>query len=127
MRRLAIIPAFNEAGSVAQTVSEIWQHAPGFDVLVIDDGSSDATAVEARAAGATVISHPFNLGIGGAMQTGYQYADEHGYSVAVQVDGDGQHDPRHIEDMLATLLADPRLNMWWAPAFSRRRLTAASA
>jgi glycosyltransferase involved in cell wall biosynthesis len=110
-RNLAIVPAFNEADSVAQTVVAIHQLAPAFDVLVVDDGSTDATAERAAQAGAEVLRMPFNLGIGGAMQGGYMYALEHGYQVAVQVDGDGQHDPRHIADLLAALHADPELNM----------------
>jgi glycosyltransferase involved in cell wall biosynthesis len=110
-KHLAIVPAYNEAGAVATTVVEIFEHAPDFDVLVVDDGSTDETAARARAAGATVITHPFNLGIGGAVQTGYQYADSRGYDVAVQVDGDGQHDPRHVPELLAELRADRRLNM----------------
>jgi glycosyltransferase involved in cell wall biosynthesis len=110
-RNLAIVPAFNEAEPIVATVRAIRQWAPDFDVLVVDDGSTDATAVRAREPGATVLRMPFNLGIGGAMQGGYVYALEHGYEVAVQVDGDGQHDPRHIADLHARLLADPELNM----------------
>ena len=72
-RHLAIVPAFNEAGSIAQTVGEIREHAGSFDVLVIDDGSTDATGALAAAAGARVVSLPFNVGIGGAMQCGYLY------------------------------------------------------
>ena len=94
------MPAHNEAGAVGPTVAEIRRWAPDFDVLVVDDGSTDATAARAREAGATVLALPFNLGIGGAMQAGYLYAREHGYEVAVQVDGDGQHDPRYIQDLL---------------------------
>lgn len=108
---LAIVPAHNEAGAIADTVTAIAQWAPDFDVLVVDDGSTDATAELARAAGAAVLRLPFNLGIGGAMQSGYVYASENGYEVAVQVDGDGQHDPRHILDLLARLQGDPGLNM----------------
>ena len=109
--KLAIVPAHNEAGAVGPTVAEIRRCAPDFDVLVVDDGSTDATAARARAAGATVLALPFNLGIGGAMQAGYLYAREHGYEVAVQVDGDGQHDPRFIHELLARLDSDPALNM----------------
>ncbi len=110
-RNLAIVPAFNEADSVAQTVVAIHEQATDFDVLVVDDGSIDATAEWAAQAGAAVLRMPFNLGIGGAMQGGYLYALERGYDVAVQVDGDGQHDPRHIGDLLDALHADPELNM----------------
>jgi glycosyltransferase involved in cell wall biosynthesis len=108
---LAIVPAHNEAEAIVDTVTSIARWAPGFDVLVIDDGSTDATAERARAAGAEVLRLPFNLGIGGAMQSGYIYAAEHGYEVAVQVDGDGQHDPRHIPELLERLRADTGLNM----------------
>ena len=110
-RHLAIVPAFNEAGSIAQTVGEIREHAGSFDVLVIDDGSTDATSALAAAAGARVVSLPFNVGIGGAMQCGYLYARDNGYAVAVQVDGDGQHDARDIPRLLAALEADPRIEM----------------
>ncbi|MHB2000792.1 MAG: glycosyltransferase family 2 protein [Solirubrobacteraceae bacterium] len=110
-RHLAIVPAFNEAGAIQATVTGIRRWAPDFDVIVIDDGSSDDTARLARAAGAMVVRLPMNLGIGGAMQCGYIYALEHGYELAVQVDGDGQHDPRHIPDLLARLAEDPTLNM----------------
>jgi glycosyltransferase involved in cell wall biosynthesis len=110
-RNLAIVPAYNEAGAIATTIAALRQWASDFDVVVIDDGSSDATAARARAAGATVLRMPFNLGIGGAMQSGYIYAREQGYDVAVQVDGDGQHDPRHIHSLLARLREDPELNM----------------
>ncbi len=113
MRRgkLAIVPAYNEAEIIARTVSEIQRWAPEFDVLVVDDGSDDETAARARAAGAGVLRLPFNLGIGGAMQAGYLHAAEHGYDVAVQVDADGQHDPRYIAELLACLQADPALDM----------------
>ncbi len=110
-KKLAIVPAFNESGAIAATVSELLEHAPDYDVLVIDDGSTDATSALARAAGAHVVTLPFNLGIGGAVQTGYQFADEHGYAIAVQVDGDGQHDPRLLADLEQALRSDPELNM----------------
>jgi glycosyltransferase involved in cell wall biosynthesis len=108
---LAIVPAYNEAHAIAATVAAICERASDFDVLVVDDGSTDATAERARRAGAAVLRMPFNLGIGGAMQSGYLYALERGYEVAVQVDGDGQHDPRHIQELLDRLHSDPELNM----------------
>jgi glycosyltransferase involved in cell wall biosynthesis len=103
LKKLAIVPALNEEGSIPQVIAEINEHGPGFDVLVIDDGSTDATAERAQAAGAIVIRHPFNLGIGGAVQSGYRYALRHRYDVAVQVDGDGQHDPGFIPRMMEEL------------------------
>jgi hypothetical protein len=120
-RHIAIVPALNEAGSIALTVAEIREHAPGFDVLVLDDGSTDDTAGIAAAAGAHVISMPFNVGIGGAMQCGYMYARDQGYEVAVQVDGDGQHDPRDIPRLLAALNADPPFEMVTGSRFVGRQ------
>ena len=103
LRKVAIVPAYNEEGMVGRVVRDIRRSAPGFDVVVIDDGSTDGTAAEARAEGATVISHPFNLGIGGAVQSGFKYALREGYDIAAQVDGDGQHKPSYLPDLLAEL------------------------
>jgi glycosyltransferase involved in cell wall biosynthesis len=110
-RNLAIVPAHNEEEAIGSTIGSIQRWAPDFDVLVIDDGSTDRTGEVAAGAGAKVLRLPFNLGIGGGMQAGYVYAKENGYEVAVQVDGDGQHDPRQIKDLLECLEANPGLNM----------------
>ena len=99
MRCLVIIPVFNERGSVAKVVRRLRHALPEFDVLVIDDGSTDDT-LRRIPAGVTVVSLPFNLGIGGAMQTGYKYAALHGYDVAIQVDGDGQHRPSEVRRLI---------------------------
>jgi glycosyltransferase involved in cell wall biosynthesis len=102
-RRLAIVPALNEEASVARVIAEIAEAAPGFDIVVVDDGSLDRTSEVAESSGATVLRLPFNLGIGGAVQTGYRYAYENGYAIAVQIDGDGQHDPRQLDLLLGPL------------------------
>ena len=110
-RHLAIVPAYNESASVARVVAELREHAPDFDIVVVDDGSTDETSDRARSAGAAVVRHPYNLGIGGAVQSGYLYAAERGYDVAVQVDGDGQHDPRCLHQLLGYLRTHPGLDM----------------
>jgi glycosyltransferase involved in cell wall biosynthesis len=102
---LAIVPAYNEADAIASTVADLHANAPGWDVVVVDDGSTDDTAPIAAGAGAAVLRLPFNLGIGGAVQAGYLYARENDYDYAVQVDGDGQHDAAQIADLLAHLRA----------------------
>jgi glycosyltransferase involved in cell wall biosynthesis len=106
LRRLAIVPALNEAGSIESVIREIRAEDLDFEVLVVDDGSSDATAALAEAAGAQVMRLPFNLGIGGAVQTGLQYAREHDFGIAVQIDADGQHDPSQLPQLLAPLVAE---------------------
>lgn len=102
-RVLVIVPAWNEALSTYDTVAELRRSQPGYDILVVDDGSADRTAAEADAAGAMVCRLPFNLGVGGAMRAGYRYALRHGYDVAVQVDADGQHDPAYLDALVAGL------------------------
>lgn len=102
-RVLVIVPAWNEEGSVGPTVSAILAANERYDVVVVDDGSVDATAIRAREAGATVLALPFNLGVGGAMRTGFTYAARKGYQTAIQVDADGQHNPEDIENIVAGL------------------------
>jgi len=97
---LVIMPAWNESESIGNTIREVFEFGPACDVLVVDDGSKDNTAQIARAAGATVVELPFNMGVGGAMRTGFKYAKTHGYSQVIQVDADGQHDPRDIKAVL---------------------------
>ncbi len=110
-KQLAIVPAYNESGAIAATLADLREHMPQFDVVVVDDGSTDDTAVIARAEGAHVLHLPFNVGIGGAVQAGYIFAAENGYEYAVQVDGDGQHDPRQVAVLMEHLRANPELNM----------------
>ena len=105
LRRVAIVPAYNEEATVGRVIDELRRFDPGMDVVVVDDGSVDRTAGIAADAGAHVLRLPFNLGIGGAMQTGFRFAFEHGYDVAVQVDGDGQHDPNELPKILAAVVA----------------------
>lgn len=110
LRGLVIVPAYNEEGSIESVIQELRAAEPELDVIVVDDGSADRTAAVAAATGARVVNLPYNVGIGGAVQTGYQYALEHGFDLAVQVDGDGQHDPLEISRLLEPLL-DGRADM----------------
>ena len=106
-RLLIIVPAYNEAGNIGPTVREIQNFAvpvKEFQVLVVDDGSQDATCQEARSTFAKVVRLPFNLGIGGAVQTGFRYALRQGFDLAVQIDGDGQHDVTFLSQLLTPVL-----------------------
>lgn len=102
-RTLIVMPAFNEQASVGDVVREVKAALPGVAILVVDDGSRDATASVARAAGALVAQLPFNLGVGGAMRSGFRYALENGFENVVQIDADGQHDPAGVPKLLAAL------------------------
>ncbi|MCX8014442.1 MAG: glycosyltransferase family 2 protein [candidate division WOR-3 bacterium] len=100
---LAIVPAYNESETIELVIKEIFEKVPGIDVCVVNDGSIDDTAEKARKAGAIVISLPFNMGIGAAVQTGFMYAVQNQYDYAVQVDADGQHNPIYINEMISIL------------------------
>jgi len=106
LRRIAIVPALNEEANVARVIAELRAFDPGLEIVVVDDGSGDRTALVATDAGAHVLRLPFNLGIGGCVQTGYRYAFEHDFDLAVRVDGDGQHDPAELGRILAPVLDD---------------------
>ncbi|WP_326657407.1 glycosyltransferase family 2 protein [Streptococcus pyogenes] len=104
MKKLIIIPAYNESRNIVNTIRTIESDAPDFDYIIIDDCSTDNTLAICQEQGFNVISLPINLGIGGAVQTGYRYAQRCGYDVAVQVDGDGQHNPCYLEKMVEVLV-----------------------
>ncbi|WP_424766572.1 glycosyltransferase family 2 protein [Paenibacillus sp. sgz302251] len=101
---LIIIPAYNEEHSISHVIRDVKMHCPSAHILVINDGSKDRTQEVAEAYGASVITLPTNLGIGGAMQTGYRYAYRYGYDVAIQVDGDGQHKAEQLHRILTPVL-----------------------
>ena len=111
LRHVAVVPAYNEAATVGDVVRRIHADAPEWDVVVVDDGSTDATADIAKAAGARVLRLPFNLGIGGAVQAGFTFAREHGYDVMAQVDGDGQHDPAELCKLVEYMRKHPELDV----------------
>lgn len=103
MKKLVIIPAFNEEGNLEKTINDIKNNASDFDYVIINDCSTDKTLEMCRKHGFSYLNLPVNLGIGGAVQTGYRYAYYHGYDIAVQFDGDGQHSAAHLEEMVYTL------------------------
>ena len=103
MKCLIIIPAYNEAANIEKVINNIVQNYPQYDYVIINDGSTDKTAEVCANAGYQVLNLPINMGIGGAVQTGYRYAKKNNYDAAVQIDGDGQHDVAFLEDMLKLL------------------------
>ena len=128
-RTLVIIPAYNEGRNIAKVVTAIQAAIPEADLVVINDGSRDNTNEESRRAGAVVVSHPFNMGYGVTIQTGYKYAIANGYDFIVQIDGDGQHDPNYIQKLLEPIRSgDTDLALGsrfldvesYRPSFSRR-------
>jgi glycosyltransferase involved in cell wall biosynthesis len=104
LRRVAIVPALNEEHAVPRVIDELRAFDPGLDIVVVDDGSVDRTAEVAAAKGARVLRLPFNLGIGGAVQTGFRFAFENDYDLVLRVDGDGQHDPTQLAAVLEPVL-----------------------
>jgi glycosyltransferase involved in cell wall biosynthesis len=104
MQRLLIIPAYNEERAIGGVIGDIRAHCPETDIIVVNDGSADSTADVARACGAGVIDLPHNLGVGGAVQTGYKHALAEGYDVAIQFDGDGQHRADQVAKLVKPLL-----------------------
>ena len=109
-KKLVIIPAYNERGNIVKTVRDIIENAPSFDYVVINDCSKDDTRAICEKHGFHVVNLPVNLGIGGGVQTGYLYAMQEGYDIAVQFDGDGQHNGRYLE-MMADKLEEEKLDM----------------
>jgi len=116
-----IMPANNEEASVGKVIRQVKQHAPLAQIVVIDDGSRDSTVQQARRAGARVITLPFNLGIGGAVQTGLKFADRGGFEVAVEIDADGQHDPAYIPQLVEAVL-QPEIDMVIGSRFATQTL-----
>jgi glycosyltransferase involved in cell wall biosynthesis len=120
---LIVVPAYNECATIVDVVAAIDREAPGWDVLVIDDGSTDATSALARATSASVLRLPFNLGIGGAVQAGFAYALENGYDRMAQVDGDGQHDPAALRVLSKAMDAEPSIDMVCGSRFLSEDMT----
>jgi glycosyltransferase involved in cell wall biosynthesis len=103
LKALIVMPAFNEEQNIAAIVAETRRIQPGLDIIVVDDGSTDDTVRIARQVGVQVLQLPFNIGVGGAMRTGFKYAREAGYNCVVQIDADGQHDPSFLGALLEEL------------------------
>jgi hypothetical protein len=117
---LAVVPAYNEASTIVGVIEALRERAPEFDVLVVDDGSTDDTAALAQLAGARVAELPFNLGIGGAVQAGFVFAREHGYRYMAQVDADGQHDPGELHKLVEAIELAPEVDMVCGSRFLTR-------
>ena len=120
MKKIIIIPAYNEEENIERTVNAIQKSAQGFDYVIINDCSTDNTRKICEEKEFNIVNLPINLGIGGAVQTGYKYAYENGYDVAVQVDGDGQHDPEFLNTM-ADYLIEHQVDMVIASRFIEKK------
>jgi glycosyltransferase involved in cell wall biosynthesis len=117
---VAVVPAYNEASTIAHVIRALHDRAPEFDVLVVDDGSTDETASAARRAGARVLRLPFNLGIGGAVQAGFVFAREQAYDYMAQVDADGQHEPAELGNLIRGMSMEPEVDMVCGSRFLTR-------
>lgn len=103
MKTLVIIPAYNEEGAIQEVVTRTQREIPSADIVVVNDGSSDNTSRLAEQTGAMVLNLPCNIGYGGALQTGFRFATQHGYEIVVTIDGDGQHDPAFAQPLIAVM------------------------
>ncbi len=106
-KTVLIIPAYNEEAALGPLLDEVKAAVPDLDVVVINDGSTDSTSDVARSKGAVILNLPCNLGVGGAVQAGFQYAYAHGYDYAIRIDGDGQHPPSEIPKLVEAMKNDP--------------------
>lgn len=103
-KALVVVPAYNEQNNIMKVIRDIRENIPDFDILIINDCSKDATSITARKAeGVKIVDLPYNLGIGGAVQTGFKYAAAHGYDYVVQIDGDGQHMAKEVDKLLGVM------------------------
>jgi len=105
LKILIMIPAYNEGSLIRRLIKEIKSLYPNYSILVVNDGSADNTRQQAEQSGAMVITLPYNLGIGGAVQTGYKFAEAHDFDISVQMDGDAQHDPAFLPHVLAPVIS----------------------
>ncbi|MFN3481186.1 MAG: glycosyltransferase family 2 protein [Thermodesulfovibrionales bacterium] len=103
MSYLIVIPAYNEEAVIGEVINGIKEKEPGMDILVVNDGSSDMTSEIARSSGVKVVDIPYNIGYGGAIQTGFRFAVEYDYDYVITMDGDGQHDPESIRSLIEAM------------------------
>ena len=106
MKTIVIVPAYNEEGNIRNTLRDLEENGAGTDVLVMNDCSTDGTEAVLKETGVNHLTFPVNLGIGGGVQAGYKYARDHGYDIAIQFDGDGQHEARYLKDLMEPLIKD---------------------
>lgn len=119
MKVLVLMPAYNEEENIQKTIKAVFEKNNNVDVLVVNDGSLDRTISEVKKTKAALVNHPYNLGYGVAIQTGYKYALENSYDVIAQVDADGQHDPKYISEMVG-ILKEKKLDVIIGSRFKRK-------